>query len=319
MLEDVKLYISGTLRNGVTDGRINAKFAVGGKESLEDENVSFVQEYTIERTGNSIMIPVTLEVQGAEPGVELTPDLKVEVESVDGEDVSGAATVFDSLPGVKVSAKVNIKPYVRPGLTDAGYMFMPYTKMLNEDERGEDSDVTGIYAFAVSWGVDKLPGKPDMRGATFPSPDGEINYSVELYGDVYWSTGPKKGKTEALDFSKEDTPVLMYDHRPVMPIFSGIGSENMLADGKYYRFPQAHYFQAPRSTMKGLSESQMERESIHSVLDSGEWTLSAPDEGRHTVTYKGTNTGFAIGSTFPSHQANYWEDRSAQFGANDKL
>lgn len=318
-LENIKLNISGTLENGVTDGRINAKFAVGGKESLEDESVSFVQEYTIERTGNSVMIPVTLEVQGAEPGVTLTPDLEVEVESVDGEEIEGAVTAFDSLPGVTVSAKVNIKPYVRAGLTDGGYMFMPYTKMLSADERGEDSDVTGIYAFAVSWGVDKLPGKSDMRGATFPSPDGEINYTVELYGDVYWSNGPKRGETQELDFEQEDTPVLMYDHRPVTTSANGIGQEHMLADGKPYVFPQRLNFQAPRSSMLGLSESQMERESIHSVLDSGDWTLSAPEQGRHTVTYKGTNTGFAIGSTFPSRQANYRENRGAQFGTNDKL
>jgi hypothetical protein len=319
MLENIKLKISGTLDNGVTDGRINARFAVGGKESLQDRSVKFVQEYTIERTGNSVMIPVTLEVQGAEPGVVLTPDIQVEVVSVDGEAINGAVTSFDSLPGVTVSAKVNIKPYVRPGLTDAGYPFLPYTKMLNEQERGEDSDVTGIYAFAVSWGVDKLSGKPDMRGATFPSPEGQINYTVELSGDVYWSSGPKKNRTEKLDFTKDDTPVMMYDHRPVMPVYTSIGSENMLADGKSYRFHQPINFQAPRSSMLGLSESAMERESIHSVLDSGEWTVSTPEPGSQTMTYKGTNTGFAIGSTFPSRQANYWDDRPPQFGLNDKL
>ena len=64
-LENIKLKISGTLENGVIDERINAKFAVGGTEDMDEKKVSFMQDYTIERTGNSIMIPVTIEVQGA--------------------------------------------------------------------------------------------------------------------------------------------------------------------------------------------------------------------------------------------------------------
>ncbi|MEC2256583.1 fusion protein (includes pXO2-28-29-30), partial [Bacillus cereus] len=68
-LKDIKLKITGTLENGITNKRVNAKFAVGGKEDLEKGIVSFDMEYTLKETGNSLMIPVTVEVQGAEHGV----------------------------------------------------------------------------------------------------------------------------------------------------------------------------------------------------------------------------------------------------------
>lgn len=158
-LENIKLKISGTLENGIIDERVNAKFAVGGTEDMDEKKVSFIQDYTIERTGNSIMIPVTIEVQGAKDEVTLTPKLKVEVESVDGEAISGVSTSFNDLPGVKTSAKVNIKPIIGSGLSGKGVPYYPYAGISKDD-----TDKENTHAFSISWGAEKLPGKTDMRG-----------------------------------------------------------------------------------------------------------------------------------------------------------
>lgn len=319
VLKNIKLRITGTLQNGITNNRINAQFAVGGYSDVDTGKVGFTQEYTVERTGNSIMIPVAIDVLGAKPGVKLKPEIKVQVVSVDGKDITrdNVVTVFDDLPEVKVSAKVSIKPYVGAGLTDWDYPYLPYSKMNIGDV--PNADETGVFAFAVSWGVDKLPGKSDMKGATFPDPNGVINYRIELYGDVYWSSGPKQGRTEPLDFNQDDTRVLLFDHRPVTTSQNSVGSANTMMDGRSYRFDPSLCFWAPRSSMLHLSQSERQSESLHSVLDSGDWAVKQPTYERQKTIYRGTNTGFTIGDTFPSRQANYGTDREQQFGVNDKL
>ena len=317
MLENIKVKLTGTLENGITKDQVNASFAIGGYADLKKEEVGFTQEYTIQRTGNSIMLPVTINVHGAKNGLVLTPNITVEVISVDGKPIKGVKTKFDDLPGVAVSSKVNIKPYVGSGLTDAGFPYMPYSKLTNAN--GKDSDVTGIYAFAVSWGIDKLPGKSDIKGAAFPEPDGTINFTVELAGEVYWSGGPKQKQTDLFDFEGQDIRVELFDHRPVMNVARGVGQKHMLADGVTYNFTQPINFWAPRSSMLGLNANQIQNESLHSVMDSGKWDISAQVNERHKTVYKGSNTGFTIGDTFPSRQANYGLDRPAQFGLDSKL
>ena len=314
-LENIKLKISGTLDNGITDDRVNASFAIGGTEDMDDKKVSFVQDYTIERTGNSIMVPVTVEVKGAKPGVVLTPDLKVEVESVDGEKISGVVTAFENLPGVTVSAKVNIKPYLANGLRGTGYPHYPYSNIKNEGD-----DLTGVQAFSVAWGVEKLAGKSDIRGATFPDADGEISYTIELSGDVYWDNKPKKHGREYFDFEGRDTPIHFFDHRPIQDVNRTVGSENTLSDGLSYYFPYADYYRAPRSYMDPLSDKKIKSESYRSVWDSGDWGISEPEQSKRTITYTGENTGFRIGSTFPNtYGYTNKMDRYIIYGKNDKV
>lgn len=63
-LKNIKMKITGTLENGITNKRVNAKFAVGGKEDLEKGIVSFDMEYTLKETGNSLMILLQWKYKG---------------------------------------------------------------------------------------------------------------------------------------------------------------------------------------------------------------------------------------------------------------
>ncbi|MGX1195884.1 fusion protein (includes pXO2-28-29-30) [Metabacillus sp. SLBN-84] len=307
-LEKIKLKISGELENGVTGARINAKFAVGGKEDVNGKKVSFVQEYTIERTGNSIMIPVAIEVLGAKPGVNLTPKLQVQVVSVDGVTIEkdNVVTAFHDLPGITVSSKVSIKPYVNSGLYRNGIPNYPYSRI-----SGDPDDKRNMHAFSLSWSIANLPGKSNFRGATFPDPEGKINFRIELEGEVAWD---QPARTEKLDFDGRDTPFMMIDHRPISFIHNAVGSKNTLMDGISYRFDKSPFYGAPLSQLANMNESETRR----SVWDSGEWEVTKPDQGKHVVTYEGSNTGYVIGSTFPRYEAGGFTGYSI-FNANDRF
>lgn len=317
MLENIKIRLSGTLENGITEDRVNANFAIGGHEDMKTKKVIFEQFYTIERTGNSVMIPVTVEVKGAKPGVKLTPEIKVQIISVDGESIQSdnVTSVFNQLPSVTVSAKVNIKPYVRRGLAGSGYPYMPYSKMIDGG-----SEEYGVDAFAISWGIDNLPGKSGIRGSTFPDSDGKINFSIELYGKVYWDNKPIIHGSERFDFKNGDIPIKLFDHRPISNVRSSVGSANTLRAGQPYRFTQADRYVTANSSMPDYDEQTLARHSYNSVWDSGEWSVQPPNVERYTVTYKGMNTDFKIGSTFPIRHAYVSNrDRYVIFGVNEKI
>ena len=312
-LENIKLRLSGTLSNGIVGNRVNAKFAVGGYEDLTKKEVGFTQEYTIKQTGNSIMIPISIEVQGAKPGVKLTPKIRVEVVSVDGEDITDAATDFNTLPGVTVSAQVNIKPYISTGLTGQGIQVYPYAGIT-----GDNKDRENTHAFSISWGVDRLPNKTDMRGATFPDPDGKINYKIELSGNVAWDAAPTKTGVETFDFTGLDDPFLLYDHQPINFVTAKVGQKNTLADGKAYNYSYRHTYSAPQSQMPNLSQKTIDEQGYRMVWDSGSWEVSPPTVSENTVTYTGSNTGYIIGSTFPQYRSDGYTGRTL-YGVDDKV
>jgi hypothetical protein len=313
MLENIKLNITGELENGIVGDRVNARFAIGGTEDMAKKIVSLNQEYTIERTGNSIMIPVTIEAQGAKHGVTLKPDLKVEVVSIDGEKISGVSTSFHDLPGVTTSAQVNIKPYIGGGLAGNGIPYYPYAGI-----SGDENEKRNTHAFSISWGVEKLPGKTDMRGATFPDPNGKINYEIEMNGYVAWDAKPRKTGTEHFDFTGRDSPFLLFDHQAINTNIQKVGRENMLADGESYRYTYRHNYSAPRSELPNLEKATIDKYGHHMVWDSGEWDVSSPDVGQNTVTYEGSNTGFIIGSTFPRYRSDGYTG-SPIYGVNDRV
>lgn len=291
-LENIKLKISGTLENGITDERVNAKFSVGGKEDLNTGSVSFEQIYTIEQTGNSVMIPISVEVLGAKHGITLKPNIKVEVISVDGKNIESdkVVTRFDKLPSVKTSAKVNIKPVVSSGLTGKGMPYYPYTGIT-----GNDDDLENVQGFSLAFGLKKLSGKSDIRGTTFPS--GKINYRVELSGHVYWDGGPNKGKEIRYNFSKTDSPMYLLDHQPIQSGSERVGHENTLMEDKPYSYPFHQLYNAPLSKQFGKNPSR-------SVYDSGEWRVNKPTVENNKVIYRGSNKEYVIGSTFPEYRAD---------------
>ncbi len=194
--------ITGTLENGITNKRVNAKFSLGGKEDLEKSVVSFDMEYTLKETGNSLMIPITVEVQGAEHGVKLKPNIKIQVMSVDGKDISNEKVEqsFENINSVTTSGKVNVKAritdsYVGTGVTKLWYS--GYNLDAGKDDRSQ------IFPVTLDFYINNLPNRGDLRGATFPS--GKINYHFDFSGKVTWDTmglGEEK-----LDFEGKDTPI----------------------------------------------------------------------------------------------------------------
>lgn len=301
-LENIKLRLTGTLDGGIEDGRANARFAVGGVEDMSTGVVSFTQEYTIAQTGNSVMIPVSIEVQGARPGAVLKPKLKVEVVSVDGLALSSpVATTFNSLPSVQVSAKVNIRPLIGTGLTGNGIPYYPYSAIVPDTK-----EKWNTHAVSVTWSADKLPGKTDLRGATFPDPKGKIKYRMVTNGFVTWDAAPVRTDTVQYDFEKKDLPVLLLDHQEIYPTTAKVGAPGTFMDGIPYNYRYAGTYTAPRSKMANFKQATIEKVGYHSVWDSGAWSLSGPSVSKSQVAYEGENTGYTIGSTFPYYRADGW-------------
>lgn len=292
---NIKVKLSGTLENGITGGnRINARFAVGGTESLETNTVAFEQEYTIPRTGNSVKVPITVEVLGAPDGLELRPDIKVEVLSVDGTDISDAeiGTHFDTLPAVTTSAQVSIKPHLGGGLTGQGIHHYPYGGIT-----GDIDEPMNMSSYSLSWGVKPLGDDKSVKGATFPDPDSEIIYDITMSGRTYWSD---RRSTTYHDYSGKDTPHLLLDHRPISTNTKAVGSPNTLLEGENYTFKHSNRHVGPRSQTSSLDITQ----TRHSVWDSGDWSVGAPVIDDSTAKYAGGNTGFVIGSTFPEYRSD---------------
>lgn len=320
-LENIKLRLTGTIDNGITDGRANAAFAIGGYENMETEEVGFTQEYTVKQTGNSVMIPVTMNVLGATPGVVLTPTLKIEVVSVDGEEIKGVTTTFDALPSVTVSAKVSLYSYTGRGINGLGIPYYPLAGIF-EDSGAEapEGEARNVNGFSIAWDIDFLEGKSDARGATFPDPKGKINYEVELYGEVDWYEDGEDDPTDTVmfNFNDKDSPFYLLDYQPITWNRSRVGSANTLAEGLSYEFSFPINYASARSSMDYWNPDDLEEDSPHSVWDSGEWALAKPKVQKHSVLYQGTTTGYTIGSTFPRYRADAWHD-SPIYGVNDKV
>lgn len=300
-LENIKLRLTGTLEGGIEDGRANARFAVGGVEDMSKGEVSFTQDYTIARTGNSVMIPVSIEVQGARPGAILKPNLKVEVVSVDGVALkTPVATTFNTLPSVQVSAKVNIRPLAGAGLAGQGIPYYPYSALVDTKEKWN------THALAVTWSADKLPGKTDLRGATFPDPKGKIKYRIVTNGFVTYDAAPTRTDTVQYNFEKKDLPVYVLDHQEIYPTTAKVGAPGSFMEGVSYNYRYAGNYTAPRSRMSDFKQATIDKVGYHSVWNSGTWSLGGPNVTKSQVVYEGENTGFTIGSTFPYYRADGW-------------
>nr|AAF13635.1 pXO2-30 [Bacillus anthracis] len=197
-LKDIKLKITGTLENGITNKRVNAKFAVGGKEDLEKGIVSFDMEYTLKETGNSLMIPVTVEVQGAEHGIKLKPNIKIQVMSVEGKDILNEQIEqsFENISPVTTSGKVNVKARINQSYSTLNFrLYRAYNPNAAESNR------SNVFGNTITFYIANLPYRNDLRGATFPN--GKINYHFEFSGRVTWDD--KSLAETVLDFESEDT------------------------------------------------------------------------------------------------------------------
>lgn len=315
-LKDIKLRITGTLENGITNKRVNAKFAVGGKEDLESGVVSFEMDYTLKETGNSLMIPVTLEVQGAEHGVKLKPNIKIQVVSVDGKDITneGILQSFDDISPVTASGKVNVK--ARFTETYGGLYRVDYKVY---DPNAKKDDRTIIYPVAVDLFINNLPNRSDLRGATFPV--GKINYHFNFSGKVDWdkvSLG-----TDTLDFKGRDKPIKIFNYQAIDKIVDKVpqeGTESFEIGMKGYRDTRTEVANSPKSYIPKdkWNANDIDKYTIDSVWDSGKVRLNNPEITRERIGYTGSIEDFFIGPTFPTLMSRPGATGIPTFGKNEK-
>lgn len=315
-LKNIKMKITGTLENGITNKRVNAKFAVGGKEDLESGVVSFDMEYTLKETGNSLMIPVTVEVQGAEHGVKLKPNIKIQVVSVDGKDITneGISQSFDGISPVTTSGKVNVK--ARFTETYGGLYRVDYKVY---DPNAKKDDRTIIYPVAVDLFINNLPNRSDLRGATFPV--GKINYHFNFSGKVDWdkvSLG-----TDTLDFKGRDKPIKIFNYQAIDKIVDKVpqeGTESFEIGMKGYRDTRTEVANSPKSYIPKdkWNANDIDKYTIDSVWDSGKVRLNNPEITRERIGYTGSIEDFFIGPTFPTLMSRPGATGIPTFGKNEK-
>ncbi|PEV42093.1 fusion protein (includes pXO2-28-29-30) [Bacillus thuringiensis] len=315
-LKNIKMKITGTLENGITNKRVNAKFAVGGKEDLEKGIVSFDMEYTLKETGNSLMIPVTVEIQGAEHGLKLKPNIKIQVISVDGKDITNenVSQSFDGISPVTTSGKVNVKARFT-----ASYGGMPRLDYKVYDPNAKEGDRTIIYPVALDLFVNNLPNRTDLRGATFPV--GKINYHFNFSGKVDWDN--KSLGAETLNFEGRDKPMKIFNYQAIDKIVDKVpqeGTESFEIGIKGYKDPRTETANSPKSYIPKdkWNASDIDKYTIDSVWDSGTVRLNKPEITKDRVGYTGSIEDYVIGSTFPTMMSRPGSPTIPTFGKNEK-
>lgn len=301
-LKDIKLKITGTLENGITNKRVNAKFAVGGKEDLEKGIVSFDMEYTLKETGNSLMIPVTVEVQGAEHGIKLKPNIKIQVMSVEGKDILNEQIEqsFENISPVTTSGKVNVKARINQSYSTLNFrLYRAYNPNAAESNR------SNVFGNTITFYIANLPYRNDLRGATFPN--GKINYHFEFSGRVTWDD--KSLAETVLDFESEDTPIKIFNYGDIDTEAKKIpqentesfelGIENYMQVNPHVAFTARSYIPKDK-----WNADDIEKYTINSVWDSGKTEISKPEVGKEKVVYKASVKDYVIGSTFPTMHAH---------------
>ncbi|KPG70830.1 hypothetical protein [Enterococcus sp. RIT-PI-f] len=314
MLKNIRLKLTGTLKNGVTNGRVNARFAIGGKESIDQSKVEFEQFYTIAQTGNSIMIPVTVEVQGAETGVVLTPTIKVEVLSVDGQDISNdkISAEFKELKSVKTSGKVSVDVKVSKGYIGTSISQMLYQSV---DSSATKDDFSMLYQFGVSFDVVPLKNKNNLKGATFPS--GKLNFHIEISGRVDWDDPEEKNVN--FNFLADNTPIQLFDYQNITTDLVRKGKEDTASEtlGSYtWKYAKNH--SVAQSKMTNTNDYEIvKQESGNHVWDSGIYSMEKSVVSSNKVKVNGSNYGYVIGSTFPEYRADNYKGSKA-YAATEK-
>ncbi|EOO04877.1 hypothetical protein IAW_05884 [Bacillus cereus str. Schrouff] len=315
-LKNIKMKITGTLENGITNKRVNAKFAVGGNEDLEKGNVSFDMEYTLKETGNSLMIPVTVEVQGAEHGLKLKPNIKIQVMSVDGKDITNenVSQSFNDITPVTTSGKVNVKARFT-----ASYGGLPRLDYKVYDPNAKRDDRSIMYPVALDLFVDNLPNRNDLRGATFPV--GKINYHFNFSGKVDWDE--KSLGQETLDFEGRDMPIKIFNYQAIDKIVDKVPQENMESfelGMKGYKDPRTETANSPKSYIPKdkWNASDIDKYTIDSVWDSGIVRLNKPEITKNRIGYAGSIDDYVIGRTFPTMMSRPNYPVIPTFGKNQK-
>lgn len=299
-LKNIKLRITGEIKKGISDDRVNAVFSNGNTIDMVNSKVTFEQFYTIKETGNSVMIPIVVETRGAIDGTEIKPVIKVEVISVDGKNLEKdkIQATFNVLPTVKITGKVNFT--AKFGTTYGVNNFME--KGINPNVK--DKDYSLVHARGIAFYATPLAGKTSMVGATFP--EGDINYHFEITGRVDWDSG----ETEYLNFENKNEPFEMFGIYPISLVTKFEGSKNTVSESlSSFIFDGGRRNQSSRSTITNTTNATtLQNESVYSVWDSGKYEVSKKKIDKNKIIIEGTNKDFVIGSTFPSIRADGAKD-----------
>lgn len=300
-LKNIKLRITGELNNAIDDNRVNAVFS-SGKTDMANGKVTLNQEYTIQETGNSVMIPIVVETKGAKNGTVIQPKITVQVISVDGKDIAkdNVKVNFGNLPKVTISGAVNL------GAKFGGVYGTNGILESSINPNVPAGDLSMVHGKNVTFFIKPLAGKTNMVGSTFP--EGKLNYRMEMSGRVSWDNG----KTESLDFLNKNKPVEIFSFYNINRDAKFQGTPNTISEklGTYvWRFSNTNG--NPRSKITNLTdENVISKESRSAVWDSGEYSISKPKNTGKKIELSGSNQNFVIGSTYPMYRADNGQVRA---------
>lgn len=291
-LQNIQLKITGKLHDGFKDGRAVGSFAVGNYTEMIDAkngNVTFSQKYTMKSSGTAVMIPVTVNVQGAKPDQYIYPDfIRVDVVSVDGKKVENVNVTFNQLKKIRVSAKVSVGAIARGGFA--------YNDIIQPAERFVNSyDGNALmHAFDVTVFGQPLPGRTSFKGSTFPT--GKINYHLEMDGKVDFEGTAPDGTD--LDRTLTDSEL------PKLFDVTTIDRENIKQSSKNtYSFDLTDRY-TNRYIQSNYAGSYMldKNGGKYDVWDSGKWQVSRGKTVNGLQTVNGSASDYVIGNTFPEFE-----------------
>lgn len=301
-LKNIKLKITGSLENGVTDKkRVNTVFSLENQTDISNNTVTFAQDYTVQQTGNSIMLPITVEVKGATDGLKIRPNINVEVVSVDGVAVKDKIkVVFNDLSYVTVSAKVNVEARLSGIYGTNGDLARGIDPRLPKDDQSIVKGASAGFFITPLNEQDTNKIKGDMKGVTFP--DGELQFHFEYDGTVYWDDKP----SQKIDFSDENyrSPEVfsLYD------IGNGTtvkGMKNTLSEGlAAFEWKYGYTTHDARSKFPSFDQNAIDTLSSYSVWNSGTFLVDKSKVVNGVKQTSVVNRDFVIGSTFPKYRAD---------------
>ena len=309
-LRNIKIRLTGTLHDGFKDGRAIGDFAIGNKTEMTDAKngkVSFTQDYTIRQSGNAVMIPVTINVQGAKPDQYVYPDyIKVDVVSIDDKAVSDVSVTFNQLKKIKVSAKVSLGV---KAATAFGYSAerIPYYRFNRTLELGDKREMQRMnYSIMVI----PIAGKNSIKGATFPT--GKIYFKIVSSGAVNYDNHRELNRSLN---PETEVPTLFDYHNIGIPdgMFSGHKNTLSYSLGQYNSFYSDIGLGVAKSNYKYAGNPP-----LNAVWDSGVYTIDKDYIADATHVYEGHIENYTIGNIFPIYQYDNDSRRGATYSANQK-
>lgn len=301
-LKNIKLKITGSLENGVTDKkRVNAVFSLGNKTDIMNNAVTFAQDYTVQQTGNSIMLPIAVEVKGATNGLKIRPNINIEVVSVDGVAVKDKVkVVLNDLPYVTVSAKVSIRPRLSYIYGTNGYYAYGIDPRIPKTDRSMVQSVGLAFEAIPVKDLSTGKQKTSIIGSTFP--EGKIHFHFEMDGMVYFDDGRK----QSLRFSDG------YNKIPQLFAFYDVGVDKHFTETKnasseglgQFTWYHANTVGVPRSRMNYKDLNVVKNQWRYSAWDSGSFEVTKPKVIGEKVRIDGINDNFVIGDMFPIYRAD---------------